>query len=123
MLVLIPKDIPGEFRGIALLEILYKVISSIVTARLMAGIEFDDTVHGFRAGRGTGTAGMEFKLNMQLAQRTKKPLFIVFLDLKKAYDTLDRERTIEILRKYGVGENVRRLADPTNPGRRYQPSW
>jgi hypothetical protein len=31
------------------------------------------------------------------------PVFEVFIDLKKAYDTLDRERTLEILECYGVG--------------------
>ena len=33
-LVLIPKSKAGEFRGIALLEIIYKLISSIINQRL-----------------------------------------------------------------------------------------
>jgi hypothetical protein len=54
---------------------------------------------------------MELKLRMQLAQRTKEPLYFIFLDLKKAYDTLDRSRTLEILKGYGVGFNVRRVIE------------
>ena len=53
-LVLIPKSKAGEFRGIALLKIIYKLISSIINQRL------------FREKRGTGTAIMEAKLLAQL---------------------------------------------------------
>jgi Reverse transcriptase (RNA-dependent DNA polymerase) len=31
---------------------------------------------------------------------------MIFLDLKKAYDTLHRNRTMLILEKYGVGKNI-----------------
>ena len=41
--------------------------------------------------------------------RLKEPLYLVFLDLTKAYDSLDRQRTLQLLEKYGVGQNVRTL--------------
>jgi hypothetical protein len=106
ILVLIPKNTNGEYRGIALLEVIYKLISSIINQRLVNGIKWHDSIHGFRKGRGTSTAIMEAKLRMQLAQRSHKPIYMVFLDLKKAYDTLDRERTMTILKGYGVGNNI-----------------
>ena len=34
---------------------------------------------------------------------------MIFLDLTKAYDALDRSRCLEILEGYGVGPNSRRL--------------
>jgi hypothetical protein len=37
------------------------------------------------------------------------PLYAIFLDLHKAYDSLDRGRTIEILRWYGVGPRIIQL--------------
>jgi exonuclease III len=107
ILVLIPKGEPDQFRGIALLEVIYKLVSTIINTRLTEEIKFHDAVHGFCRGRGTNTAIIEAKLRMQLAQRTTKPRYFVFLDLKKAYDTLDRRRTLEILKGYGVGDNVR----------------
>ena len=36
-------------------------------------------------------------------------LYVIFLDLTKAYDDLDRSRSLEILKGYWVGERVRRL--------------
>jgi hypothetical protein len=107
ILVLLPKP-DGDFRGIALLEVIYKLISSIINRRLAKALnnKFHDAIHGFREGRGTGTATIEAKLLMQLAARSNKPLHMVFMDLKKAYDTLDRDRTMKILKGYGVGENT-----------------
>ena len=111
IMVLIPKSNPGEYRGIALLEILYKLVSSIINRRISSKIEFDDAIHGFRQGRGTGTAILEAKLLAQLRCRSDKPLFMVFLDLKKAYDTLDRGQALRILEGYGVGANIRRILE------------
>ena len=36
-------------------------------------------------------------------------LYVIFLDLTKAYDALDRSRCLEILEGYGVGPSTRRL--------------
>jgi len=105
ILVLLPKD-SGGFRGIGLLEIIWKLISSIIDVRLKTSIEFHDCLHGFLAKRGTGTATIEAKLMQQLAAMDQVPLFEVFLDLKKAYDTLDRGRMLQILEAYGVGPRV-----------------
>ena len=34
---------------------------------------------------------------------------MIFLDLTKAYDALDRSRSLEILKGYGVGGKVRKI--------------
>ena len=36
-------------------------------------------------------------------------IYVIFLDLTKAYDALDRSRSLEIFEGYGVGQQVRRL--------------
>ena len=65
--------------------------------------------HGFREGCGTGTATLKAKLLQQLAAIREEVLYVIFLDLTKAYDALDRSRTLEILKGYGLGERIRRL--------------
>jgi hypothetical protein len=69
ILALIPKDVTS-YRGIVLLESIYNLVSFIITRRLTEAIEFHDALHGFRGGRGTGTAIIELKL---LIQHTKRP--------------------------------------------------
>jgi hypothetical protein len=108
VLVLIPKG-SGGCRGIGLLEICWKVISKIMDFRMKQGIDFDDSIHGFRAERGTSTANIEAKLQMQLSCVRRQTLYQIFIDLAKAYDTLDRGRTLEILAGYGVGKRILRL--------------
>ena len=50
-----------------------------------------------RTRRGTGTAIMELKLVQELASVNHDPIFLVFLDLQKAYDNLNRGRLIQTL--------------------------
>ena len=64
--VLIPKG-KRNFRGVGLVEVTWKVVAVILYLRLTAEIKFHDALHGFREGRGTGTATLEAKLLQQLA--------------------------------------------------------
>ena len=106
VMVLLPKAEADKFRSISLLEVVYKLITSIIHLRMSAAIQFHPAIHGFRSSRGTSTAQLECKLQMQLALVKGQPLFQVFLDLSKAYDSLDRDRTLQVLEAYGVGPNV-----------------
>jgi hypothetical protein len=56
-----------------------------------------------------GTATIEAKLAQSLAWCNQCPLYQIYVDLKKAYDALDRERTLIILAAYGVGPRMLRL--------------
>ena len=53
-----------------------------------------DVMHGFWAGRGTGTAALEAKMIQQTTAMREAVLFEVFLDFQKAYDSLDWDRCI-----------------------------
>ena len=59
--VLIQKG-KGDYRGIGLMEVMWKVVAAILNRRLTDFITFHDFLHGFRAGRGTGTATLKAKL-------------------------------------------------------------
>lgn len=108
MVVLLPKP-DGGAQGIGLLEVIWKVLATIIDTRVTASIQFHDTLHGFCTRRGTGTAIIEAKIVQQLAAIQQVPFHEVFLDLWKAYDMLDHDRTLEIFEGYGIGPNIRSL--------------
>ena len=106
--VLIPK---GEkyYRGIGLVEVMWKVVAEILNLWLTASINYHDFLHGFRAGLGTGTATLAANLLQYLAALMEEVLYVIFLDLHKAYDAFDRSRCLDILEGYGVGPQSRRI--------------
>jgi Reverse transcriptase (RNA-dependent DNA polymerase) len=107
VVILIPKGAgSNEVRGIGLLEVVWKLLTTIMNSRIIKSVEYHDAHHGFRANRGTGTATLEAKLRMQLAMVEGKNLFQIFIDFSKAYDTLDRGRTLKILEGYGIGPRI-----------------
>ena len=104
-MVLIPNGGVG-CRGIGLVEIIWNVCMLIVNSWLRISIVLHDALHGFQKGRGTGTAIVEAKMEQNIAGIVHEPLFQVFIDFWKAYNSLDRERCMEILRDYGLGPNL-----------------
>ena len=101
-MVLIPEG-TTDIWCIGLLETLCKVVEALIDTRLCASLQFHDVLHGFRAVRGAGAAIMELKLSKYLSSIYCNPLFLVFLDLSKSYDTVDRYRPIHTLKVYGAG--------------------
>ena len=101
ILVLIPKGNTCT-RSIGLLETLWKVVDAIIDTRLRSSIHFYYVLHRFRAGRGVETATMELKLFQELSRIKQDPFFLVFINLRKSYNTLDRGRLIRNLEGYGA---------------------
>ena len=100
-MVLVPNE-KGGYRDIVLVEVMWKVVAVILNHRLIASITYHNFLNGFRSGCGTGTTTLEAKLLQKLAALRKKVLYMIFLDLQKAYDALDRSRCLEILEGYGM---------------------
>ena len=67
----------GQWRvlGIGLLEVFWKLLTSIIYVRMKESTTLHNSLHGFRAKQGTGTAIFEAKLFQQLAT-----VFEVFLE-------------------------------------------
>ena len=104
-----PPETEGGYRGIGLVEVVWKVCAAVVNFRLKRSVILHDVLHGFRAGRGTDIETLEEKFMQQLAGLSHEPLFQVFLEVFKLYDSLYRLRCMEILRGYKMGQNMAHL--------------
>ena len=109
ILVLIPKTTkPAQgknMRGITLTSQVSKIMTGIIQQR-NAACGLSDELFGFRAGRGVDAPILLVKKAIRDAVRKGEQRFLLFVDLHKAYDYLDRDLTWEFLRKYGMGLNT-----------------
>ena len=105
ILVFLPKCKVNN-RGIGTLEVLWKVVEAIIDTRIKTAVIFNDVLHGFRACRGTETAIVEIKMSRKLASINQDPLSLVFLDLRKVYNTLYHGRLLQTLGGYGADLKV-----------------
>ena len=92
-------------RGISLLSIAGKILARLIINRLTKHIDnlglIPESQCGFRAGR--GTADMSFAVR-QLQEKCKlqyQDLYLLFIDLTKAFDTVNREGLWCILERAG----------------------
>ena len=51
-----------EYWGVGLVEVVWKICAKVVNCCLKSSVTLHDALHGFRAGRGKGTATLEAKL-------------------------------------------------------------
>ena len=100
-MVLIPKG-DREFWGIGIVKVLWKVLSGVVNRQIRAVVNFHGVLHGFWEGLRTGTSSLKANPLHQMTSMMENVLYRVFFNLRKAYDTLDRERLPDILVGYGI---------------------
>ena len=98
------RKVCDNYRGIALLSVPGKVLSLILLERLQTIIDPQllDSQCGFRRGRGTVDQIWMTRQLVERANEYQTPISLGFVDLTKAYDSVDRSTLIAILRHYGV---------------------
>ena len=65
-----------------------------------------ETQAGFRAGRSTLDIVFVLRMAQEIVRAKDHPLFVVFVDLVTAYDSVVRDGLWRILRIKGVPENL-----------------
>ena len=94
-----------NYRGISLLSVVGKVYAGILVDRVRRVTE--DLIgeeHGtFRSGRGCVDQIFTLKQMSEKMRGKKNKLYLGFMDLKQAYDRINREALWQVLRIYGVG--------------------
>ena len=107
--VLILKYGGGYFRGIVLVEVLWKTVSGLLNCHFTLAIRFCDFLHRFRDGHRMGTATLEANPLQCLTSIREAVLHDIFLDLQNLYDALDWYICLETLVVYVVGPRVLRI--------------
>ena len=82
---------------------LWKVVEVIVDTSLKSSAWHHYIINVFSSGRVTRMATLELKLVQELVSVDHDPLFLVLMYLKKAYDTVDQGRLLNILEVYDAG--------------------
>ena len=97
---------PGNYRGIMMLEVGYKILGIILLARLKPVKESTALDHEFQNGfRGLrGTIDSVFTVKQLVKKRSEHglPTWLLLIDLVKAFDRVPRELLWQVMIKQGV---------------------
>ena len=89
--------LPDNFRPISVLPVLSKLLEKHINRQYMSDCQF-----GYRSGRCTNLAAMLFVDNVRNDVDKGKLVGAVFIDLRKAFDTLSHDVLLTKLNVYGV---------------------
>ena len=97
-----------NYRGISLLSVPGKVLALVLLERLQAVIDpqLSETQCGFQKGRGTIDQIWVTRQVLEKAVEYKVPVHLCFVDLSKAYDSVNRTAMLAVLRSYGVPQQL-----------------
>ena len=100
----------SNYRPISILSVFSKIFEKLVYNRLMAFLDKNKILYnkqfGFRQGYGTDMALLEFVNNISLAFEDKKIVLGLFLDLSKAFDSIDHDILTNKMYHHGIRGNV-----------------
>ena len=105
---------PKNTRGIALMEAVPKLLGRIITDRINKHIVLKDPSwfsyqSGFVPGRGCPDASMLVRLGLLKRHQCDLDSFVLFIDLVKAFDSIDRIALDGVLGKFGVPPKLRNV--------------
>eukprot|EP00745_Piridium_sociabile_P028422 TRINITY_DN45753_c0_g1_i14.p1 TRINITY_DN45753_c0_g1~~TRINITY_DN45753_c0_g1_i14.p1 ORF type:complete len:133 (+),score=19.72 TRINITY_DN45753_c0_g1_i14:306-704(+) len=101
---------PGNYRPVSLTCIVCKVLESIIRDAVVAHMNscklYTDCQHGFRQKRSCISQLLEVIDYVTKAVDQGKPVDVVYLDFKKAFDSVPHKRLLTQLSAYGVGGHL-----------------
>ena len=97
-----------DFRPIANIRLFYKVFAYMVLARVEQSLESfqPEAQHGFRSGRRMEEHVLTTNLVLDKSTAAGLPLWIISLDLSKAFDTVNWETLWEALRRQNISNQL-----------------
>ena len=103
------KTVPGNYRPIAILPAASKILERVSHNQVMDCFTrnklLSDAQFGFRKGHSTTSCIMNLLNDIYISMDNKQVTGVVFLDLKKAFDTVDHGVLLRKLHMYGLDAN------------------
>ncbi|KAL4088534.1 hypothetical protein QTP88_023628 [Uroleucon formosanum] len=105
----------NNYRGIALLNVSYKILAYCILDRIKPRTEelLGDYQCGFRQNRSTTDQIFNLRQIFQKAWEYDKNLCVLFVDFKKAYDSIHRPSLINIMKKFSFPKKLVNLVEAT----------
>jgi hypothetical protein len=102
-----------NYRPVSTLAIFGKILEKIIYNRLYSFLTAKNILHenqfGFRKCHST-THALNYSINhIETALKNKKHVLGIFIDLSKAFDTIDHEKLLHKLNNYGIRGNALQL--------------
>src|SRR5574341_1252595 len=97
-----------DYCTIALISHAGKVILKILQARLQQYVncELPDVQAGFRKGRGTRDQIANICWIIKKAREFQKYIYLCFIDYAKAFDSVDHNKLLKILKEMGIPDHL-----------------
>ena len=106
---------PNNYRGIALINTMQKILAKILAKRMQSACTDFNLLIKEQAGFiREGECASQIVSLLECCQRRKfnhKDTYLLFLDLKKAYDMVPHKRLIEKMRKFQFGPKLIRFIE------------
>ena len=100
----------GNYRGISLVAHAGKILLKIIARRLSDYCEhvgiLPEEQSGFRPNRSTTDMMFVIRRLLELARKKQIPLYVCFIGLTKAYDSVDRTPLWAVLARFCVPQNM-----------------
>lgn len=104
----IPKkgdlSMPSNYKGIAITSLVSKILNKMIYNRIQPHIDPILRVNqiGARAGRSTAPLILGIRRIIKNIEEFNLNAVLTFIDFRKAYDSINRGKMLDILRKYGI---------------------
>ena len=106
-------SVPENYRGITLTVVAAKIYNKMLLERIRTSLDplLRINQNGFRPGRSTLAQIVTLRRLLEGVRAKQLKAVVTFVDFKKAFDSIHREKLMSILRAYGVPEKIVRVVN------------
>ena len=108
-----PTEKPGNYRPIALLNVSYKLMASMIQSRLANAMDdrIDPAQFGFRKKINTAQPIHVYRRLQEMHEEARLELITILLGWEKAFDKIHQGKLLEALRRIGIPSKMIRVIE------------